>query len=73
MGSTYWKTPFIEISRTGSSRETECGLPRARADGDGRGEMVRGFFLEGGNILKLTVAMVAQLCERIKTPFHCAL
>lgn len=47
MESTYWETPFIEMSRLGSSREPECGLPRAGADGGGRGCVVRGFFLEG--------------------------
>lgn len=46
MGSTYWETPFIEMSRIGRSRKTEGGLPRAGADGDGRGCVVRGFFLE---------------------------
>lgn len=67
MGSTYWETPFIEMSRIGSSRETGGGV-----DGDGRGCVVRGFFLGGRNILKLIVAMVVQLCGCIN-PFHCTL
>lgn len=51
MGSACWKTPFTEMCRP-ADLETECGRPRAGADGGGRGDTVAGFSVAGGNILK---------------------